>query len=99
MLRRRRPLLRAAAVGGAAYYAGKKAQAGQDGEVGPADDELEAPGEESGDEAGGEDTGAAATAGITDAEIEQLKKLAELKEQGVLTDEEFETQKQKILGM
>lgn len=30
--------------------------------------------------------------------IEQLKELAALKEQGVLTDEEFATQKAKILG-
>ena len=30
--------------------------------------------------------------------IEQLKELAELKEQGILTDEEFAAQKAKILG-
>jgi Short C-terminal domain len=31
--------------------------------------------------------------------IEQLKELAELKQQGILTDEEFAAQKAKILGM
>lgn len=33
-----------------------------------------------------------------DAKIAQLKQLAELKSQGILTDAEFETQKAKILG-
>ena len=33
-----------------------------------------------------------------DAKIEQLKKLAELKDQGILTDEEFAAQKAKLLG-
>ena len=32
------------------------------------------------------------------AKIEQLKQLGDLKTQGVLTDEEFETQKRRILG-
>ena len=31
--------------------------------------------------------------------IEQLKQLAELKNQGILTEEEFAAQKAKILGM
>jgi Short C-terminal domain len=33
-----------------------------------------------------------------DAKIDQLKQLGELKTQGVLTDEEFEAQKRRILG-
>lgn len=33
-----------------------------------------------------------------DSKIEQLKKLAELKDAGVLTEDEFATQKAKILG-
>lgn len=36
--------------------------------------------------------------GVTDDSIEQLKKLAELKDAGVLTDEEFAAAKAKILG-
>ena len=31
-------------------------------------------------------------------QIEQLKQLAELRDQGILSDEEFQAQKQKILG-
>ena len=34
----------------------------------------------------------------TDNMIEQLRQLAELKEQGILTDEEFAAQKAKLLG-
>jgi ribosomal protein L16 Arg81 hydroxylase len=75
--------MRAAAVGGAAYYAGKKRQEGQDAA------ELDA---------AAEDAAAQESAGPTEADIEALKQLAELKEQGVLTAEEFDAQKRKILG-
>jgi hypothetical protein len=34
----------------------------------------------------------------TDDKIEQLKQLADLKSQGILTDQEFATEKAKILG-
>ena len=78
MFRRRRPLLRAAAVGGTAYYAGKKMAENQ-AEQEALEDELAQP------------------VGITDDSIHQLKELAALKEQGVLTEEEFEEQKRKIL--
>jgi Short C-terminal domain len=40
----------------------------------------------------------APTGGITDDAIEQLKQLGALKEQGILTEEEFVAQKAKILG-
>jgi hypothetical protein len=39
----------------------------------------------------------APSGGISEQGIEELKKLAELKEQGILTDAEFEVQKAKIL--
>jgi hypothetical protein len=41
---------------------------------------------------------AAPADGGMDAKISQLKKLGELKEAGILTDAEFEAQKQKILA-
>ena len=85
--RRRRPLMRAAMVGGGAYYAGKKIQQGRD-QGAEQDDGGEAP------EATPE---APVAGGISDAAIEQLKKLGDLKEQGVLTQDEFDQQKQKIL--
>jgi hypothetical protein len=37
--------------------------------------------------------------GISPDAMEQLKQLAELKSQGILTDEEFDSQKRKILGL
>ena len=42
---------------------------------------------------------AAAAGGISDDTINQLKQLGELKEQGILSDDEFEAQKRKLLGM
>lgn len=41
---------------------------------------------------------ALATGGLTDENIAQLKKLAELQQAGILTTEEFEAQKAKILA-
>jgi type II secretory pathway pseudopilin PulG len=38
-------------------------------------------------------------AGLTDASLEQLSKLATLHEQGVLTDDEFSAEKAKLLGL
>ena len=87
-MRRRRPLLRAAAAGGAAFYAGRQSRHSPDAS---ADDELDNSPEQLDDpEAGAES--------ISDEEIDQLNKLAELKEKGVLTQTEFESQKRKILG-
>ena len=88
LMRRRRPLMRAAMVGGASYYAGKKVQEGRedDAERDARLAQLEA------------EQGAAPPAGgITDDTIEQLGKLGQLHEQGVLTDAEFDAQKQKLL--
>jgi hypothetical protein len=39
-----------------------------------------------------------APTGLTGEAMEQLKKLAELHKAGILTDEEFATQKARILG-
>jgi hypothetical protein len=41
---------------------------------------------------------AAAPSGLSTEAMEQLKKLAELHKAGILTDEEFATQKARILG-
>jgi putative oligomerization/nucleic acid binding protein len=78
-------MLRAAAVGGAAYYAGKRRAENE------AQNETDAY-----DQGYGE--AQAANEGLTEGDIQQLKELSQLKEQGVLTEDEFETQKQKILG-
>jgi Short C-terminal domain len=91
MMRRRRPLMRAAMVGGTAYYAGKKVQEGReedayrDAQIAELQSQQAAP-------------TPAASGGLSDNTINQLKQLGELKEQGVLTEDEFEAQKQKLLG-
>lgn len=91
MFRRRRPLARAAMVGGAAYYTGKRVQEGREAD---ADrdarlEELEAQ----------QATSAPPPAPAPEHDmVEQLERLAKLKEQGILTDEEFAAQKQKLLA-
>jgi hypothetical protein len=95
---RRRPLLRAAAVGGGAYLAGKRTaqrRAGQQYQDAAQDQRLSdleqqqaavpAPRE------GGGQPAAPSMAG-------QLNQLADLHSQGVLTDDEFAAAKAKLLG-
>ena len=96
MMRRRRPLLRAAAVGGGAYMAGKpraasqQAEAGQDQRI----DDLEAQPAP----AYAAPPPPPAAAGPSDEAIAKLTQLGQLHEQGVLTDEEFTRQKTLLLG-
>lgn len=98
LLRRRRPLLRAAAVSGGAYMYGKH-RAG-----------LEADQQEQAYEQGQQDMLAGAppaaapvappraVAGASPDDITRLQQLGQLHDQGVLTDEEFTRQKTIILG-
>ena len=90
MMRRRRPLMRAAMVGGVAYHAGKRVQEGRDDDY-ERDARLEQLEAQQAQGSGG------GGGGMTDNTIEQLGKLGQLHEQGVLTDAEFEVQKQKLL--
>jgi hypothetical protein len=83
--------MRAAMVGGVAYHAGKKTQEGRDDDY-ERDARLE---QLEAQQAQG--TGGGGGGGMTDNTIEQLGKLGQLHEQGVLTDAEFEVQKQKLL--
>jgi hypothetical protein len=85
--RRRRPLMRAAAVGGVAYAAGKHgAKAGEEPDPNaPADEQPEAAADE------------APAAPSADQGMEELTKLKGLLDSGVLTQAEFDAQKQKIL--
>jgi hypothetical protein len=46
-----------------------------------------------------EATAAPAAGGLTDDMVDQLKKLAELRDAGILTDEEFAAKKSSILGL
>jgi membrane protease subunit (stomatin/prohibitin family) len=89
MLRRRRPLMRAAAVGGIAY-AGGKAGANAAGE----EADPNAPAEPEQQTAAADPTPAVPSA---DESMEELTKLKGLLDSGVLTQDEFDAQKQKIL--
>jgi Short C-terminal domain len=94
MFRRRRPLLRAAAVGGGAYALGSHHARGQQREA-EQDQQIQ--------ELQSQAPVAAAppapvSAGISSDAVEKLQQLAKLHEQGVLTDEEFTVQKQRLLA-
>jgi hypothetical protein len=91
MFMRRRPLARAAMVGGTAYAVGKSRQRAQYREEDEQAriDELEARQSVA--------TPVAPSGPTGDAAIEQLKELAALKDSGVLTQAEFDAQKQKLL--
>lgn len=96
MLRRRRPLMRAAMVGGAGYMAGKSSARKQqhEGEQEARIAELEAQQPAAPQPAA--PAPAAAAAGGTDV-VSKLKELAELKSAGIIDDAEFDAAKQKLL--
>ena len=96
MFRRRRPLARAAMVGGTAYVAGKHVQQGHEREAEQEARIQELEAQQS--QQAAPPPAAAAPSGVSSDAIEQLKQLAELKDQGVLTQEEFEVQKRRLLG-
>ena len=99
MFMRRRPLLRAAAVGGTAYVAGRHmanksaAQAQQDDEQNERIDNIEqqAP-------APAPAPAAAAAPAAGPSLLDQLNQLDALHQQGALTDNEFTAAKAKLLG-
>ena len=94
MLRRRRPLLRAAAVGGGAYLAGRS-HARHQAERDQAEDEQNARIDDlSQQQAQSQPAPAPAPATMTD----QLSQLAALHQQGALTDSEFAAAKAKLFG-
>ena len=92
MPRRRRPLLRGAAVGGVAYTAGKAGARAAGEEADP-----NAPAEQPEAEQEAAPADPAPTAPSADASMDELTKLKGLLDAGVLTQDEFDAQKQKIL--
>jgi len=93
-LLRRRPLLRAAAVGGGAYAFGKHRARTQE----EAQDQAYHAGQQSATPAAAPPQAEPASAGISSADVSRLQELGKLHEQGVLTDEEFARQKALIFG-
>jgi len=92
MMRRRRPIARAAVVGGVAYTAGK---AGARSAGASADESAAAEQPETQEPAAAADP-APAEPSANDS-MEELTKLKGLLDAGVLTQAEFDAQKQKIL--
>jgi hypothetical protein len=98
MLRRgRRPLLRGAMIGGAGYMAGKAGQrrSQEEAEQNARLNELEA--QQQYAPPPPPPPAPAAPAAQVDV-VGRLKELAELKQSGVLSDQEFEAAKQKLLA-
>ncbi len=95
MMRRRRPILRGAMVGGLGYAAGK---AGANRAMREGEAQQPAAGAAPPAAAPAAAAPAAPAPGGAGSTIEQLKQLGELRDSGVLTPEEFEREKQKILA-
>ena len=93
MFARRRPLARAAVVGGVAYHAGKKGAQSSQRE---ADQEARIQ-ELEGQQYQQAPAAAPSGGGMSEDSMAKLQQLADLHKQGILTDAEFEVQKQKIL--
>jgi hypothetical protein len=90
LIGRRRPLMRAAMVGGAGYAVGKRRAQSQEHEA-QQDAEIR-------QAQGGEAPPASGGGGMSEMDrIDALKKLGELHDSGVLTDEQFETEKEKLI--
>jgi membrane protease subunit (stomatin/prohibitin family) len=98
MFRRRRPLLRAAAVGGGAYMAGKHMARKQDDQYAADADQDQRISDLEQQQQPQQQPAPAAAGPASSATIDQLKQLAELHQQGVLTDAEFAAAKAKLLG-
>jgi membrane protease subunit (stomatin/prohibitin family) len=98
MIMRRRPLLRAAAVGGSAYLVGKRA--GQRNADQQETESAQASGASGQGSQGGQAQQAApaAASGAAASIPDQLNRLSALHDQGSLTDAEFASAKSKLLG-
>jgi hypothetical protein len=96
---RRRPLLRAAVVGGGAYMAGKKtAQRQADQQYQDAAQDQRISNLEQQPDAGQAATAAQVPQQAAPSMADQLNQLADLHKQGVLNDDEFAAAKAKLLG-
>jgi hypothetical protein len=90
--------LRAAAVGGGAYVAGKRREESQQRESAQEQRIAELEAQQAPPAPAPAPVAAPAAGGMTQDTIDQLKQLGQLREQGVLTDEEFAAQKARLLG-
>lgn len=96
MFMRRRPLMRAAMVGGAGYYAGKKTAQGREREA-EQEARLEQLESQQAPPAAPPPAAAPPAPAAGSDVVAQLTQLKTLADQGVLTQDEFEAAKQKLL--
>jgi putative oligomerization/nucleic acid binding protein len=101
-LMRRRPLMRAAMVGGAGYMAGKRRAAGQQQEATQNEQiaDLQATQGQQPTAAPQQPPSAPATGAPVASETERIEALTKLKtllDSGVLTQEQFDAERQKLL--
>jgi hypothetical protein len=100
-MRRRRPLLRAAMVGGAGYMAGKhraqsqEVEQGQDERISTLEEQQAAPQQVATPPVAAPQAAAPAGGGSI---VDKLKDLSDLKASGALNDAEFEQAKAQLLG-
>ena len=95
---RRRAIVRTAAVGGAAYYAGKRREQGQQHEADHDAQLADAQQTQGYAPPPPAPPPPAPAAPTMEEKIEQIRQLSELHDDGILTDDEFAAQKQEILG-
>lgn len=99
LMRRRRPLARAAMIGGTAYVAGKAGQKSamnqQEAQM-QEQDQQERIAQLEAQQAQAQSAPPAAAGG--DDLVEKLNQLTQLRDSGALTPEQFEEAKQKLLG-
>jgi BMFP domain-containing protein YqiC len=98
-MRRRRPVLRAATMVGAgamAYHAGKSAQQNRDMDA-YQDERLRDLEAQQGQAAPVQSAPPTMVGGLSTDVIAQLEQLAQLRERGILNNEEFEAQKKMLL--
>jgi putative oligomerization/nucleic acid binding protein len=103
-MRRRRPLMRAAMVGGGAYMVGKhraQTQQAEQGQEEYQDQRLSALEQQQAQppaQAAPAQPAAPAQAAAGGSIVDQLKQLSDMKASGALSDQEFETAKAQLLG-
>jgi Short C-terminal domain len=101
MFMRRRPLLRAAAVGGGAYIAGKRTaqrRAEQEGQQADQDARISDLEQQQAAQQAPPQASPPPAPSASSPMIDQLNQLAALHQQGVLTDDEFSAAKAKLIG-
>jgi len=102
--RERREVIEVAAVGGAVHESHKAhAEEAELAEMQAQQAQAQAAQAQAATEAAAPAQGAeakpAASVDITDEQVSELERVAKLKEEGILTDEEFAAEKKKILGL